>query len=114
MSIFPFWFQNVTIFSKGQSLKKSFRRLSCILKTSREWGGGGGIGVETPSSPSKLWLKALFRSISIHKTVLNFMRNGPFGRASVHLNNGQGILRMCYQPAETLLKCLKSIVLPGH
>ena len=68
MSIFPFWFENVTIFSKGQSLKKSFRRLSYILKTSREW---GGVGVKTPSSPSKLRLEALFRSISIHKTVLN-------------------------------------------
>ena len=87
MSIFPFWFQNVTIFSEGQSLNKSFRRLSYILKTSRELGEGGVV-------KSKFRLEALFRSISIHKTVLNFMRNGPFRRASVHLNNGQGILRM--------------------
>ena len=46
--------------------------------------------METSSSANRVKLEA-FRSISIHKMVLNFMRNGPFGRASVHLNNGQGI-----------------------
>ena len=46
--------------------------------------------METLSSANRVNLEA-FRSISIHKMVLNFMRNRPFGMASVHLNNGQGI-----------------------
>ena len=51
----------------------------------------GGGGVKAPSSPNRVRLEALLRSISIHKIVLNLIRNGPFGRATVNLNNGQGV-----------------------
>ena len=81
MSIFPFWSKS----HKIKVLRKVFVVFKLCSKNFKGWGW-----VKTPSSPNKLRLEALFQSISIHKMVLNFMRNGPFGRVSVHYNNGQG------------------------
>ena len=78
-------------------------------------GGGGGGDTASPDRVRVELCLALFRSISMHKMVLNFsgnviwvwlfqktvlgssrvsgrgMPSGPFGRASVHVNNGQDI-----------------------